>query len=91
MDEELNHKYQFELAMELVRCNLKQIEHDIAYIYESDGDYSYRKLDKLKRDTEALLNQVTARTEDEELVASELKFKLVEIMSNYYNIYYALK
>lgn len=89
MVDQMYQLYEFELAMELVRLNLIQIQNEIKNIYEAET-HNYRKLDKLKKETDELLTRVTPCTEEQDLIHSELRFKLIQMISEYHDIYYAL-
>jgi uncharacterized protein YigA (DUF484 family) len=79
----------FELTMELVRYNLDDLKREIKLLYE-EGAENYKKIHKLMKDTEFLLNSVNPESEDEELLDSELRYELRSITADYYDIYYAL-
>lgn len=83
----------FEFSMELFRSNLEKMKTTIAHIYEGDYDsvnHEHSKLERLKRETYELAGNISPNSEEDEILYSELKVNLVELMSDYNNIYNAL-
>lgn len=85
----LDYSASFDLIMMLVEIKLDDIQNTIMNIYETENQ-GHDSFTKLKKETDNLLKSVTPETEDQEIIHSELKFKFLNLISEYHNIYHIL-